>query len=139
MAKALRHPRTLTDLYCRMTLTRLGLIGFLFAFAVSCLLAADDSPISSPTIATDTSPAAIAAAETRGAATAAQDIKAGNFRILYFGLPWSSGKRLVDEKTGYRVQVVGGCVVTEPFVAEVQAYNEAMRKWHARESAAHAR
>ena len=100
----------------------------LLAFGALPLFAADESPIVSPTISSDNSPAAIAAAKERGAATAAKDIKAGTLRILYYGIPWSVGRPLVDDGTGYRVQILGGCTVTTPFSAEVQAYNGAMRE-----------
>ena len=96
------------------------------------IYAADESPIYSKGISTDNSPAALSAAKKRGAATAAKDIKAGTLRILYFGKPWSVGKPLVDDATGYRVQILGGCVVTSPFVAEVEAYNSAVRAFHAK-------
>lgn len=79
-----------------------------------CALAADESPILSPAIATDNSPAAISAAKERGAAAAAKDINAGTLRILYFGKPWSVERPLVDDATGYRVQIVDGCVVPRP-------------------------
>ena len=92
--------------------------------------AADEPPISSTRISTDNRPAAVAAAKERGAATAAKDIKAGTLRMLYFGKPWSVGKPLVDDATGYRLQVLAGCVVTGPFVAEVDAYNSAVRAFH---------
>jgi hypothetical protein len=107
-------------------------LSLVFAFGAVSAFAADESPISSPDISADNSPAAVAAAKERGAATAAKDIKAGTLRILYFGMPWSGGKPLVDGKTGYRVQIVGGCDVTEPFVAEVEAYNRAVRAFHAK-------
>lgn len=97
--------------------------------------ASEESPISSAAISTDNSPAAVAAAKDRGAATAAKDIKAGILRVLYFGEPWSLNKPLVDDATGYRIQIVEGCVVTEPFVAEVEAYNSAMRAFHAKSAA----
>ena len=98
---------------------------------LSCsTFSADESPIVSKDISADNSPAAVAAAKERGAATASKDIKAGTLRILYYGEPWSLGKPLIDETTGYRVQLVAGCVVTAPFTAEVEAYNRAMRDWH---------
>ena len=102
----------------------------------SCLIAvAEDSPITSSQVSSDSSPAAVATAKKQGAETAAKDIKNGTFRILYFGKPMSADKQLVDETTGYRIQIVGGCVVTAPFVAEVQAYNAAMQQWHAKQKA----
>jgi len=93
-------------------------------------VAADKSPIRSPIISTNNSPEAVAAAKKQGEKTAAKDIKAGVFRILYFGGPWSQGKPLVDEQTGYRVQIGAGCIVSKPFVAEVEAYNRTIRDWH---------
>ena len=99
-------------------------------FAAVSVFAADESPITSSAISADNSPAAVTAAKQSGAATAAKDIKAGTFRILYFGKPWSVGKPLVDDATGYRVQILGGCDVTAPFTSEVEAYNNAMRAFH---------
>jgi hypothetical protein len=110
--------------------TTLLLSLFLAGLVTGSAFAADESPISSTSISNDNSSAAVAAAKERGAATAAKDIKAGTLRILYFGKPWSAGKPLVDDGTGYRVQVLAGCVVTEPFVAEVEAYNSAVRAFH---------
>jgi len=100
------------------------------AAVASPALAGEKSPIISPEMGTNSSPKDIEAAKLQGAATATKDIKAGELRILYFGEPWSNGKPLVDEDTGYRVQIVAGCVVTSQFVAEVDAYNKTMRDWH---------
>ncbi len=110
------------------------LVGAVVIIIGQPLGAAEDSPISSNAISSDNSAAAIAAAKARGATTAARDIAAGTLRILYYGKPWSGGKPLVDDATGYRVQLLAGCVVTEPFVAEVEAYNSAMREWHAKQA-----
>jgi hypothetical protein len=110
--------------------TTLLLYLFLAGLVTGSAFAADESPISSTSISTDNSLAAVAAAKERGTATAAKDINAGTLRILYFGKPWSAGRPLVDDATGYRVQVLAGCVVTEPFVAEVEAYNSAVRAFH---------
>lgn len=107
-------------------------LAILAAFSGVALRAADESPIVSQRISADNNPAAVAAAKERGAATAAKDIKAGTLRILYYGIPWSVGRPLVDDATGFRVQIIGGCTVTTPFSAEVQAYNDAMREWHAK-------
>ena len=109
---------------------RATILALAFAFGCGSVFAADESPISSTAISTDNSSAAVAAAKQRGAATAAKDIKAGTLRILYFGKPWSVGKPLVDDATGYRIQILAGCDVTEPFAAEVQAYNNTMRAFH---------
>ncbi len=106
--------------------TTLLSISFVVVATLQPVMASEDSPISSEAISTDSSPAAVAAAKERGAASASRDIKAGTLRILYFGKPWSVGKPLVDGTTGYRVQIMEGCVVTAPFVAGVDAYNNAM-------------
>ena len=108
------------------------------AVTLGCLsaFAADESPISSSATSTDNSPAAVAAAKERGTASAAKDINAGTLRILYFGKPWSVGTPLVDDATGYRVQILDGCDVTSSFVAEVEAYNRAVRAFHSKNSAA---
>lgn len=58
------------------------------------------------------SPAAVEAAGKRGSATAAADIQAGRPVVLYYGKPWSAGNPLVDDCTGLKVEVVGGCGVT---------------------------
>ncbi len=108
------------------------LVTLLLVFAATVRPHSDDSPIRSAPISADNGPGVVAAARERGATTAVKDIRAGTFRILYFGLPWSSGKRLIDEATGYRVQVVEGCVVGAPFAAEVDSYNRVMREWHAK-------
>jgi hypothetical protein len=36
-----------------------------------------------------------------------------------------------DEATGYPAQPVARCLVTQRFLAEVEAYNDTMRKWYA--------
>jgi hypothetical protein len=92
----------------------------------------EKSPIHSPEMGPNATPEKVEAAKLQGAETATQDIKDGVFRILYHGEPYSTGKPLVDEATGYRVQIVGGCVVSSQFVAEADAYNQAMRDWHAK-------
>ncbi|MEA3208577.1 MAG: hypothetical protein QOE70_1634 [Chthoniobacter sp.] len=107
-----------------------SILALAVAFGRLSVFAAEESPISSSAISNDNSPAAVAAAKERGTASAARDIKAGTLRILYFGKPWSVGKPLVDDATGYRVQILDGCVVTSPFVAEVEAYNSAVRAFH---------
>ena len=98
-----------------------------------------EAPIASPAISTNHSAKAVAAAKERGAASAAKDIKAGKLRVLYFGKPWSVGRPLVDDVTGYPVEIVAGCSVTEEFVAEVEAYNNAMREWQSKSKAANAK
>ena len=92
----------------------------------------EKSPIHSPEMAPNATAKEVEAAKVQGAETAAQDIKAGVFRILYLGVPYPNGKPLVDDATGYRVQIVGGCSVSNRFVAEADAYNQMMRDWHAK-------
>ncbi len=113
--------------------TRLSIIVIAATIGSSVIGLAEDTPITSSQISGDNSPTAVATAQRRGTETATKDIKNGTLRILYFGEPWSVGKPLVDDATGYRVQIVGGCDVTAPFVAEVEAYNATMRQWHAKE------
>jgi len=113
--------------------SRLSIIVIAATIVSTMIAVAEDSPITSSQISGDISPTAIATAKKQGAETAAKDIKNGTLRILYFGKPWSVGKPLVDEVTGYRVLIVGGCDVSSPFVAEVEAYNSTMRQWHAKE------
>jgi len=100
----------------------------------SLISGSEDSPIASSQISGDSSPTAVATAKKQGSETARKDIKNGTLRILCFGKPWSVGKPLVDVVTGYRVLIVGGCDVSAPFVAEVEAYNSTMRQWHAKEN-----
>ncbi|MCA9175115.1 MAG: M48 family metalloprotease [Planctomycetales bacterium] len=64
----------------------------------------------------------------RGREFAKADLAAGNRRILYFGTPWSAGKPLVDDDTGYRVEIASGCTVTGKFVEFVGAYNATMKE-----------
>jgi hypothetical protein len=113
----------------RMTLLAVTLITVAAAWPA---LAGEESPIISPQIGTNNSPKDVEASKLQGAATTTKDIQARELRILYFGEPWSNGKPLIDDATGYRVQIVGGCVVTEAFVAEIDAYNKTMREWHAK-------
>lgn len=70
---------------------------------------------------------AIAEARLRGAANAAKDIKAENLRVLTLNQAGAA----VDEATGYRVEVIAGRPTTEALQAEMEAYNQAMRDWHA--------
>jgi hypothetical protein len=57
-----------------------------------------------------------------GVAKANQDIHAGVLRILVLG--WPVNKPLLDEATGYRVELV-----TDLAPAELAAYNQTMRDW----------
>lgn len=110
--------------------------GFLFVVIGDEQPAAKDktepSPIKSSPLPGGNKPLTVEEAAQTGAETAAKDIQAGVFRILYYGKPYSADKPLVDDATRFRVQVIGGCEVTPPFVAEVKAYNDAMRQWQAK-------
>ncbi|MDQ3622115.1 MAG: hypothetical protein M3463_06460 [Verrucomicrobiota bacterium] len=98
-------------------------------------LTADEPRVKAPRISSDNTPEAIARAKQQGAETALVDIKARRPVILHFGIPWSAGKPLVDDTTGLRVQIVAGCTVTGAFAAEVNAYNDTIRAWHAENKA----
>lgn len=63
-----------------------------------------------------------------GRTFAEADIKSGINRILYYGKPWSAGKPLIDEDTGYPVHITAGCVVTKDFMLLVNEYNLTMKK-----------
>lgn len=106
------------------------LIALIAATVAWPVRAGEKSPITSPEMGDSSNPKEVEAAGVRGAATAAKDINAGTLRIFYYGKPWSNGKPLVDETTGYRVQIIGGCAVSSSFRAEVGAYNQTMRDWH---------
>ena len=61
-------------------------------------------------------------ASTIGVAKAKQDIQAGVLRILV--LEWPANKPLLDEATGYRVELA-----TDLAPAELSAYNQTVRDW----------
>ena len=87
------------------------------------------SPIRSSEVAEDNSPAAIAAAQQQGIASATEDIQAGVFRILAYGDLISTSPEDKDEETGFRIQWVAGSFLSDAFRAETDAYNFAMRDW----------
>ncbi len=108
----------------------LGLCGCM-AMAAAC--AADEPPISTPVVAADNSPAAVAAAKEKGVASARRDIAAGRLRIVFLSetaFIWGPTGHY-DRETGYPHYPIAACEATEAFLAEVEAYNEAMRKWYA--------
>ena len=107
-------------------------VATLIAFAVVVSTAAtEQSPIPPPRDGESESAQALATAKARGIRSAQADIKRGLFRILDFGepLPPGTGRR-VDPQTRYPLESIWGCVVTERFTAEVEAYNNTMRAWH---------
>ena len=65
----------------------------------------------------------IGATKAQGIAKAKQDIQAGVLRIL--ATEWPANKLLVDEATGYHVQVVKDLAAEE-----LAAYNQTMRDWY---------
>jgi hypothetical protein len=65
-------------------------------------------------------------AKTQGAAKAKQDIQAGVLRILHFASDWPADKALLDEATGYRVELLKDHVMAPDALA---AYNQTMRDW----------
>jgi len=73
----------------------------------------------------------LAAARVRGAENAAKDIRAGTLRIFFLEKSWPSGKPLIDEMTGYRLELVAETNPGAILAAEVEAYNQVMRDWHA--------
>jgi hypothetical protein len=97
---------------------------------------AEEPRIKSPEISSDNSPEAIARAKQQGTETALADIKAGHPVILYFGIPWPANKPRVDDVTGLPVEMAGGCTFSAVFSAEVNAYNDTVRAWHAKKKAA---
>jgi hypothetical protein len=100
---------------------------------VASLGAPDQSPIPPPRDGESDTPKSLAVAKERGIHSAQSDIKRGVFRILDFGepLPPGTGRR-VDPQTRYPLESIWGCVVTERFTTEVEAYNDTMRAWHAK-------
>jgi hypothetical protein len=72
-----------------------------------------------------------------GLAAAERDVAAGRLRIEVCGpppAPWYlEYMRLLRQRHGIEVEFVAGCVVTESFVAKMDAYNERMvREIHSR-------
>src|SRR3954468_12080284 len=95
--------------------------------------AEQQSPITPPSAGESGSRQTLAAARERGARSAHADIKRGAFRILDFGgplLPGATNRR--DSQTGYPLVSIWGCIVTERFTTEVEAYNGTMRAWEAK-------
>ena len=86
----------------------------------------DDQDFASSAV---TQPAQMRSPEETGRERAAEDIRAGKERVLYYGKPWSAGRPLIDEASGLPVEVLAGCVVTPDFAAETDAYNAVMRQW----------
>lgn len=111
------------------------LLSALFAAMITLpgVAATWESPVPPPNETESSSPKVLGAARTRGARSAARDIKQRVFRILDYGgpLPPHMGRRS-DLTTGYPLESIAGCVVTERFIAEVDAYNTEMRNWHAK-------
>ena len=109
------------------------LLGLGACMAIAAAYAAKEPPISTPVIAADNSPVAVAAAKEIGLANARRDIAAGRLRIVFLSETSEIHGPLghFDRETGYPHYPIAACEATEAFLAEVEAYNEAMRKWHA--------
>jgi hypothetical protein len=107
----------------------------ILAVALSAVAAAADTPVPPPRESESSSPFALVSARMRGARSAERDIRREVLRILDYGepLPPGTGRRK-DGVTGYPLESITGCAVTNRFVAEVDAYNKAMRDWHAKHS-----
>jgi hypothetical protein len=105
---------------------------FLFSVSLACASFGEEaiSPVLAPNFGETSTKADLAAAAARGARVAATDIKLGVKRILTYGRlgQLATGS---DPTTGYPLQPVAGCLVTQRFLAEVEAYNDTMRKWYA--------
>ncbi|HLQ44952.1 MAG TPA: hypothetical protein VK137_09510 [Planctomycetaceae bacterium] len=63
-----------------------------------------------------------------GRKSAEADLSSGFVRILYYGKPWSQGKPLIDDETGYPVTIANGCCVGKDFTLFVDEYNLAMKQ-----------
>lgn len=74
----------------------------------------------------------LAIAKSGGAAMAKNDIQAGLLRLLDPGKLASTGAPVMDALTGYQIQGISGCDISEALQAEVAAYNQIMRDWRAR-------
>lgn len=86
------------------------------------------SPIFTHVMSAESEESAVANARKTGVQSATKDIANNNLRILYYGKPRSAGA-FTDDQTGYPGQMVGGCVVSKAFVAEVDGYNQTMRDY----------
>ncbi len=104
--------------------------------ALISAFASDEPPISTPVIADDNGRAAVAAAQEKGAENARRDIAAGRLRIVFLSETAYIFGPLghYDPETGYPRYPIAACEATEAFLAEVEAYNAVMRKWHADQS-----
>ena len=104
----------------------------LFSFSLQCASPGQfaDPPVFPPNFGETSSKEALAVAAERGARVAAVDIRRGVKRILTYGRLGQLATG-TDPVTGYPVQPVATCLVTQRFLAEVEAYNDTMRRWHA--------
>ena len=109
------------------------ILRFCAFLVIATISRADEPPISTPVTITDSNPAAIAGAKKKGAANARRDIAAGRFRIVFLmeGSVIIGPLGYFDPKTGYPRYPMDGCIAGKAFLAEVEAYNRVMTKWHA--------
>ena len=102
-----------------------------FCAALAFAFAADEPPISTPVIAPDNSPAAVAAAEKEAEASARRDIEAGRLRIILLTVTVQGPYPRFDGETRYPHYIIAACEATPAFEAAAQAYNKTMRNWYA--------
>src|SRR4051794_16284106 len=94
-------------------------------------LSANEPPVQGLRIAIDDAAPNVESAKLRGAADAWRDIlQRHTFRILYFGPQWPAGKALIDQVTGFRIEIVTYSAVSSTFAEEVNGYNDVMRFWY---------
>lgn len=64
----------------------------------------------------------------KGIQRAKDDIAFGKMKILQYGMPQPHDKPPVDEQSGLPMDVSMGCMMSADRVAEIDAYNEIMRR-----------
>lgn len=64
----------------------------------------------------------------KGVQRAAEDIAFGKMKILQYGMPRSYDQPPVDEQSGLPIVMSMGCMMSSDQVAELDAYNETMRR-----------
>jgi hypothetical protein len=102
-----------------------------FCVALVFAFAADEPPISTPVIAPDNSPAAIATARKDAEVSARRDIEAGTLRIILLTETIEGPYPRFDRETNYPHYIIPACEATPAFEAAVEAYNGIMKNWHA--------
>jgi len=75
----------------------------------------------------------LAIAKEGGQIIANKDIQSGTLRLLRLEKNVSSNQPQADKTTGYPIQTLTSDDVTEVLIVELDAYNQVMRNWHARD------